>query len=591
MKLKKISTYSLIGLTLFSCKNEDSIVPVDDEKMKSNYEIECQLVENGQEFFARILSKAVANSKELRGFIKNEAIKKFDMDYDLLYHKTRNKEVIDGLTFRDIILANIITEEEKAQFLQIENNLPLLTIYIPNLLNITGFSADSWDISNEQIAVAYELDKNTNVYENGEIVGFIEKGMIPDFPILYIKENTKLSVNNKIETRSNEFHFSYNFIKPEYDGTNKIQTRKSNGPVEVDLSEFKSYIEDGLDKKYIDDAVINAFNENIKASKNQKAQNFTQRDYIYYGITADKNEGIYNEDIMETILRFKVSPKAFVKISDDIKSNNLDNGDPFLQEVKKYKGSDYSYNEIVQRIWGGGVFDFNFTFFIPEKVLDKDGNLKERASQEATRKSILVQPSELFAIKRYNRNKRDKKAFKSRRFIYKVTNPLEDLEALWYYPTINSTNVPMTRSRGYHAQQNVPSIDIINGWDLRSVATNMHILVTESDAKEVQKLSKDIKSSYSKTLNGEVFGDVNLGSKGGKGKIGGKIGYGTTNVYEVITSISYQYETGDDDLGEEDYYYRTPIIKQIKDNKVYLNSINMGGINICIVPQYKGIVK
>lgn len=54
--------------------------------------------------FAEILSLAVYNEPELREFLKKEALKEFDRDYDVFYPFVKNSIVCDGQTFRDLLL-------------------------------------------------------------------------------------------------------------------------------------------------------------------------------------------------------------------------------------------------------------------------------------------------------------------------------------------------------------------------------------------------------------------------------------------------------------------------------------------------------
>lgn len=54
--------------------------------------------------FAKLLSQAASGSIEVRRFLKKEATKQFDNDYDVFYPLVKNKIVADGKSFRDILL-------------------------------------------------------------------------------------------------------------------------------------------------------------------------------------------------------------------------------------------------------------------------------------------------------------------------------------------------------------------------------------------------------------------------------------------------------------------------------------------------------
>ncbi len=89
--------------------------------------------------FASVLSKAVHENKDLRLFIKEQALEQFDKDYDVFYPFVKDKVVADGKTFRDIIL-QYSTPSELGQ---IEQKYPMLNILVPDWAWIGCFSVNS----------------------------------------------------------------------------------------------------------------------------------------------------------------------------------------------------------------------------------------------------------------------------------------------------------------------------------------------------------------------------------------------------------------------------------------------------------------
>lgn len=89
---------------------------------KEDYELtDCSTSElSTKEQFAELLSAAITNSEELRFFIKKEALRQYDKDYDVFYPFVRDRIVYEGKTFRDCLLDYV---EEKS-LLKIENNNP-----------------------------------------------------------------------------------------------------------------------------------------------------------------------------------------------------------------------------------------------------------------------------------------------------------------------------------------------------------------------------------------------------------------------------------------------------------------------------------
>lgn len=60
-------------------------------------------INNAYQDFSLILSKAVSSEPALRLFLKNEAIKEFDKDYDVFYPWTKEKMVDCDHTFERIL--------------------------------------------------------------------------------------------------------------------------------------------------------------------------------------------------------------------------------------------------------------------------------------------------------------------------------------------------------------------------------------------------------------------------------------------------------------------------------------------------------
>lgn len=121
--------------------------------------------------FTVILSKAVANDKDLRDFIKMESLKQFDKDYDVFYPFVKNERLSSGISFREALLK--YTTEDKLE--QIESNCPLLNIFVPDWSWINGYSADSWDTNDDFVTVSRKDDGDKHViYYNGSVYDTVE---------------------------------------------------------------------------------------------------------------------------------------------------------------------------------------------------------------------------------------------------------------------------------------------------------------------------------------------------------------------------------------------------------------------------------
>ena len=95
--------YGLLFLTLiYSCTNDD----VWDGIESTNIHPQSGSVLSDFDTFSKILSKAVSNNSDLRAFIKEEALKMTDNDYDVFYPLVKNKKVTADKTFKEILNEN-----------------------------------------------------------------------------------------------------------------------------------------------------------------------------------------------------------------------------------------------------------------------------------------------------------------------------------------------------------------------------------------------------------------------------------------------------------------------------------------------------
>jgi hypothetical protein len=218
MKRFSITLFALATILFTSCNDDylDNNNPNLSEQTKSIDKLNLSQTEKLRLDFGRAFALAIKENPELRKFIKEEAQKKFNKDYDVMYHLVKNKP-LSGQYYRSSnnttstyntlrsLLLNYF--ENESELVQIENQLPLLTVFVPELPE-SSFSAETWDVDDpEQIpVVAIRLD-NTNevpmidIVNNHEYV--LEMDLIPGYPVVVIKNNERLVVNNN----------NHNFIK------------------------------------------------------------------------------------------------------------------------------------------------------------------------------------------------------------------------------------------------------------------------------------------------------------------------------------------------------------------------------------------
>lgn len=154
--MKKVHLNLLLTATLsivfFSCEKEQYL---EQEIAKETVQHSADELRTA---FAKNLALALVN-KELRLFLKTEALKQFDGDYDILFNMAKNNVVTeDGQTFYELLEANW---ESEISLEEIVTSLPTLNILIPDLLLAP---TELWDTKEHIPLVAV---KNSEQHQKG----------------------------------------------------------------------------------------------------------------------------------------------------------------------------------------------------------------------------------------------------------------------------------------------------------------------------------------------------------------------------------------------------------------------------------------
>lgn len=98
--MKKTMLFTLPIVVIFS------ILCTIPSCTKEEYQLanSCSTELSTKEQFAELLSAVTSNSEELRCFLKKEALRQYDKDYDVFYPFVRDKIVCGEKTFRDCLL-------------------------------------------------------------------------------------------------------------------------------------------------------------------------------------------------------------------------------------------------------------------------------------------------------------------------------------------------------------------------------------------------------------------------------------------------------------------------------------------------------
>lgn len=246
----------------------------------------------------------------------------FDNDYDVLYANSRNVSAFNGKTLYELIAAHATSKEH---FDELFAQLPLLTIYIPQLDN---FNAEKWNIDTQIPIVAV---RNTTDQKNGKpLLAYDAKGneialnyaTKPDHPVIVVKENERVTVNtSSVESGINRQNGNntflhadgknFSFIDESYNGLKRTAGIERIGTIDPGPRGNQNAL-------LVDPRVVAAYDKGVTP----------QRDYIYYGIDPAQgvNSGPFNTSYAEFITNIKVneySSKSYI-VDDDFTDGMLE---------------------------------------------------------------------------------------------------------------------------------------------------------------------------------------------------------------------------------------------------------------------------
>lgn len=536
--MKKLFKASLYFIFLLSCLlttscNQDSIVSSDLEPSSNIFsESDLSEYEKKQEItqFAKILSKSISQSEDLRIFLKKEALRMFDKNYDILYYPLKDKKVSGNLSFRDIL----ITNSSETEISKIENNLPLLNILIPRIafLNVLPENLDTKD---SEIPVAIENNsKGTDLYIKGQKVDTFADNEFPGFNVIVVNLNNRVIASKNISTRSSEGNsWSYAFKSENYKGS--LRTRSFSGSFNHSEMPFYLY-------KKAESAFEAGFNKDDH-SKNQTA---FQRDYIYYGMTPTQTTGELNRAVTEYLSYMIVDPKVYFKISDE-QSNHI-NDDPYIKETDiENKKHPLSREEVLKRMWTQGAYNFIF-------------EVSSSKSKESAKMPVPIFPEEIWNFY-IRRGFKKGGLFHRDKYLYTI-DPTKFIAKTYYFD---------------------PATVTFGKWNISEESLIRYISIYEEDSGD--DITETSTESFTHVHSSNFKGDVKIGL--GLGKIGDKTTTGdagfsaetsSSNTTTTTNTITIKRHQGDDLLGYKvPIYFYDPIVVSANDNTGGFGGAHFGG--------------
>jgi hypothetical protein len=197
--MKKMFTLGALALILFSCKKEKPESSLAKTDLAKFQQVEAMATKDANlDFIAKQLAGSL-NKAEMRQFIKNEALKKFDGDYNILFDLIKSRNV-GGKAFKNQLATNYLTNREEPNLLNnvnfIASSLPLLNISVP--ANI-----ERWDTENfiPLVAViASDYDEKTpkliKAFDSNGKIQWLDPKKMPNFPVIAIGLNERAVINS-----------------------------------------------------------------------------------------------------------------------------------------------------------------------------------------------------------------------------------------------------------------------------------------------------------------------------------------------------------------------------------------------------------
>lgn len=159
------------------------------------------------ETIAKSLAISLAE-KDVKQFIKQEALKEFDEDYDILYSQVKDK-IIGNLSFEKSLTTSlarftankggrISADEAARKIATIQHDIPLLNISVP--VNI-----DSWDTENYTPLVAIRPNHSSGefthikAYDHNGNVHWLDALEEPTVPVVVVGLNERVIINQNNE--------------------------------------------------------------------------------------------------------------------------------------------------------------------------------------------------------------------------------------------------------------------------------------------------------------------------------------------------------------------------------------------------------
>ncbi|MBN1683860.1 MAG: hypothetical protein JW855_00230 [Gammaproteobacteria bacterium] len=418
--------------------------------------------------------------------------------------------MINGETFRDILIAYSSEEEIET----IEREIPYLNIYLTRTSFLKVYPEDL-DVEDNETPVAVSQSAGAALYLNGEKEQTLGKGEVPGFHAFVVNQNKRVIIpdayTNGLKSAG---HKTIIFKSPNFDGNN----------YKDESSDLKSALvgPGSVESKAIEAAQY--FNKD-DGSIYSKA---FQRDFIYYGITPQKQTGSLNRSVSEYISYIEVDPNAYFTIPNE-RNSPAGHNDPYIDNYEyERKRRPATEAELLEKMWTEGAYNFRF-------------EVSTSTMSEAQVKLIPLRPDQLWDFNvdlQYTHST----WFRSSKYAYKI-----DPNKFISKPCFLEKMIDLGK------------------WNIAEEALYRMVTVYEEDSGAEEEHTKTFEMIYAHKTN--FSGDVklNIGLKKAGSNVGGG---GTAGVEDSVTekvtkSITIRIKNSPNLLGKTKIFFYDPIIDRI----------------------------
>ncbi len=539
--MKKFKFFAFAAVLMMAAACSEPLEEAADESTPQNEAVatttDCRTVADvNMERFAEILSKAVAQNREVRAFFKSEAQQKIDNDYNVFYPISKCKAV--GEVPLEQVLAKYADETELAE---IQAAVPLLNIHLPEL---AGSTVAALDPDDDELPVLY----NNVMYYDGEPVDTLAADEVPGFNILVVTESSSIRKKSGLSKSASDLALDdeYEYVDVAYKPNKSLLKFQ-----EYDVDNYRDY-GTAIEARYLDPVLIQAF----KRAGNDKE---ATRCFMYYDISNLKQTPTkFNHYVCDYIYRFQINAQRYGAVKLTTAGGDA-NKNPFFYGSTTNEINQLSRTEALNRLLKGQSVEIIFDIY----------NVSASNPSFCDEKTLSVRVNRLFNV-HVQEEKRHKTAFRHTKYTYTINE--NGFKSKWYYPHIHGQHLKFAE------------------WDITQNSTVRKVVVWVKHPNAGKTYTMDVEYKKTQVKGGGVNGTINAAWANVIGIIEGKYDNRTTTEVKATTQIKVTETNLEIAQFDIDFFNDYPLSSEDgylywENNKLYYpNSVGEGDFTMDVLP-------